>query len=190
MAENKVVFGLSNAYYAVATEGEDGKYTYAAPVRIPGATSLTLAPKGEQSDFYADNVLYYTSSSNQGYDTTLTIANIPDKFKQEVLGEELDATDKVLTEKNTAKPKKIAFLFEFDGDVKATRHVLYNCTVARPGINSSTKTTSTEPGTTELTLVAGPRPTDGIIKVSTTPETPASVYNAWYTTVYEKAPTV
>lgn len=184
MAENKVLFGLKNAHYAVITENSDGTYTYGVPVKLPGATNLALAPKGEQTDFYADDVLYYTSTTNQGYDTTLTVAGITEAFRKDVLGEELDDTDKVLTEKSTAKPKKIAFLFEFDGDVKATRHVLYNCTVTRPGLGSSTKTSTSETGTSELTLVAAPRPTDGVVKVSTTAETPALVYDAWYTAVY------
>jgi phi13 family phage major tail protein len=187
MPENKVVFGLKNAHYAVITEGVDGTYTYGVPVPFPGATGLTLEPKGEQTDFYADDILYYTSSTNQGYDTKLTVANIPEKFRTDVLGEVLDATDKVLTEKNTAKPKKIAFLFEFDGDVKSIRHALYSCSVSRPGIGSNTKTTSSEPGTTELTLVAGPRPEDGVVKVSTTADTTAAIYDAWYSAVYEKA---
>jgi phi13 family phage major tail protein len=186
--ENKVVFGFKNAYYSVITEEVDGTYTYAAPVRIPGAVSLATTPKGEQTDFFADDILYYTTSSNQGYDATFTVANITDTFRTGVLGEELHATDKVLTEKSSAKPKKIALLFEFDGDVKAIRHVLYNCTVSRPGLSSSTKTTSAEPGTVELNLVAAPRPEDEIVKRSTTPDTTAAVYDAWYTAVYE--PTV
>ncbi|KON86610.1 phage tail protein [Sporosarcina globispora] len=189
MAENKVVFGLKNAHYAVITEGVDGTYTYATPVKLPGSTELTLEPKGEQTDFYADDILYFTTSSNQGYDATLTVANITEKFRTDVLGEVLDATDKVLTENNTAKPKKIALLFEFDGDVKAIRHVLYNCSVSRPGLASATKTESSEPGTSELTLVAAPRPEDGVVKRSTTAETTAAVYDAWYTTVYEKVTT-
>lgn len=184
MAENKVAFGLKNAHYAIITENTDGTYTYAAPVRLPGATNLTLTPRGEQTDFYADDILYYTATANQGYDTTLTVAGITEAFRKEVLGEELDVTDLVLTEKSSTKPKKIAFLFEFDGDVKATRHVLYNCTVTRPGLGSATKTTTSEPGTSELVMVAAPRPSDSVVKVSTTAETPALVYDAWYTAVY------
>ncbi|WML38705.1 phage tail protein [Neobacillus sp. OS1-2] len=187
MPENKVVFGLKNAHYAVITEDVDGTYTYGVPVRYPGATALTLEPKGETTDFYADDILYYTSSTNQGYDTKLTVANVPEAFRKDVLGEILDETDKVLKEVNTAKSKKIAFLFEFDGDVKGIRHALYSCSVSRPGISSNTKTTSSEPGTTELSLVAGPRPSDGVVKISTTADTVASVYDAWYTAVYEKA---
>ena len=120
---------------------------------------------------------------NQGYDTTLTIANISNDFKVDVLGEILEVTDNILTETTEAKPKKIAFLFEFDGDQKAVRHVLYNCTVSRPTITSATKTEAAEPTPQELVLVAAPR-YDGVVKRSTTVETPEAVYDAWYTAVY------
>jgi phi13 family phage major tail protein len=186
--ENKVRFGLRNAHYALITENEDGSYTYAAPVRYPGATSLTLTPRGESTDFYADDILYYSVQTNQGYDTTFTVAEVLESFRKDVLGEDLDATDKVLTEKNTSKPKKFAFMFEFDGDVKSTRHLLTNCTAARPGNGSTTKGATSEPGTTDLSLIASPRPSDGVVKVSTTAETPQAVYDNWYKAVYEKAP--
>ena len=190
MPENKVIFGLRNAHYAVVTENADGTFTYGAPVKLPGSTSITLTPRGETAELYADNMLYYSYAANQGYDATLTVARVTDAFRKDVLGEELDATDSVLTEKSTAKPKKIAFMFEFDGDAKATRHVLYNCDVTRPGISSSTKTNTVEPGTTDLSLIASPRPENDVVKVSTTADTPAEIYDAWYTAVYEKTPAV
>jgi phi13 family phage major tail protein len=188
--ENKVEFGLKNTHYAVVTEGVDGTYTYATPVRIPGSTSLVLTPKGENSDFYADNILFHSEESNQGYDAALVIARVPEAFRTDVLGEILDPDDKVLSEKSSAKKKKIALLFEFDGDVKSTRYVLYSCSVSRPGIGSTTKTTTAEPGTTELNLVAGPRPEDEKVKDNTTAETPAAVYDAWYSAVYVKTPVI
>ena len=92
-----------------------------------------------KNDFYADDVLYYTTSTNQGYDATLTIANITQDFRVDVLGETLVGTDNVLAENSLVTPKKIAFLFEFDGDVKATKHCLYNVTVSRPGMDSVLK---------------------------------------------------
>lgn len=187
MPENKVIFGLRNAHYSVITEGEDGAQTYAPPVSLAGAVEISLDPKGDQADFYADDVLYYTSISNQGYETTLTVANISREFRIDVLGEVMEGADNVLTENSNAKPRKVAFMFEFDGDQKATRHVLYNCTVSRAGLSSATKTETAEPQTQELTLVAAPRPIDGVVKRSTTIETPDVVYNAWYTAVYTPA---
>ena len=53
MAENKVRFGLKNVYYAVLTESTDGTAnTYATPVAVPGAVSLTLDSNGTDGTFY------------------------------------------------------------------------------------------------------------------------------------------
>lgn len=188
MPENKVIYGLKNAHYSLITEGEDGvTHTYGPPVALLGSVEITLEPKGEQSDFYADDTLFHTTTSNQGYTTTLSIANISRAFKTDVLGETVEATDEVLTENANAKPSKIAFMFEFDGDQKAVRYCLYNCSVARPTITSATKTETAEPTPQELTLVAAPRPLDGIVKRSTTSDTPTGVYDAWYDAVYAPA---
>jgi phi13 family phage major tail protein len=191
--ENKVEFGLKNVHYAPYTE-TNGTITYETPVRIPGAVSLTTTPRGELTEFYADDIHYYVSSSNDGYDGTLTIALVPEQFAIDALGEELDSTDKVLNEFSNAKGKPFALMFEFDGDVKATRHVLYSCTVSRPGLSSSTKTNTKEANTTELTLIASPKSlvpnAKSIVKTKTTPATPAAVYDAWYTSVYKKTPAV
>jgi phi13 family phage major tail protein len=165
MPENKVVFGLKNAHYSIITEAADGTFTYAAPVALEGSTELSFDAKGDTNDFYADDVLYYTTVSNQGYDGSITLAAVSREFRIDVLGETLEGTDNVLTENANSRPNKIAFMFEFDGDQKAVRHVLYNCTVTRPSI-------------------AAPRPYDGIVKRSTTTDTPDTIYDAWYTTVY------
>jgi len=188
MSENKVTFGLKNAHYAPITI-TGGTITYGTPVAIPGSVELSLEPRGDMSEFYADDILYYSASNNQGYDGTLTIANIIEQFAIDALGEEKDATDLVMTEKSTSVGKAFALMFEFDGDVKATRHVLYNCTASRPKIASSTRTNAKEPNTNELTFVASPRETDYAVKTKTTTTTPTAIYDDWYTKVYEKVVT-
>ena len=188
MAENKVVYGLKNCHYAVITEDEEGNHTYGTPIAVKGATEISVEPKGETSDFYADDVLYYTTVSNAGYEATLTVANIPQEFRIDVLREELVTTDNVLSESTLQKNNRIAFMFEFDGDVKAVRHVLYNVTVTRPSLTSATKTETAEPQPQELTMVAAPRPSDGVVKRSTTGTTPAPIYDAWYQAVYTATP--
>jgi len=106
------------------------------------------------------------------------------KFRTDVLGDQLDETSGILTETTNSKPKTIALMFEFDGDVKATRHVLYNVTVSRPGTSSETKTETTEPTTQELSFIAAPT-IDGVVKRSTTGTTTPAVYDDWYTNVFE-----
>lgn len=185
MAENKVIFGLKNAHYAVITE-TDGVITYAEPVPMPGSVELSLEGRGELAEFYADDILYYSAASNQGYDGTLTIAKIPESFAIDVLGEVKDEVDGVITEKSDAKQKMFALMFEFDGDQQAVRHVLYYCSASRPAIAGSTKTATVEPTTSELTFVASPRPTDKFVKSKTTAEADPAVYGAWYDNVYAK----
>lgn len=190
MADNKVVFGLKNVHYSIISEDEiTSELVYSTPVALKGATEISLDPRGETSDFYADDMLYYTTSTNAGYEATLTVANIPNDFRKDVLGETMGDTDKVMTENTNAKAKKIAFMFEFDGDQKAVRHCLYNVTVTRPSLTSATKTETAEPQAQELSMIAAPRE-DGIVKRSTTVDTPPEIYDAWYGTVYEPTPIV
>ena len=185
MAENKVTYGLKNVYYAPFTVA-NGKITYGTPIPLEGGIELALDPRGDMTEFYADNVLYYSASNNQGYDGTLSLANIPEQFLIDALGEVKDATDMVLTEKANLVGKPFALMFQFEGDVKATRHVLYNCTASRPKVGSKTGADKSEPNTNELTFVAAPRATDLAVKTKTTPSTPSAIYDAWFTKVYEK----
>lgn len=186
MGENKVTFGLANVHYAVITEGADGKITYATPVPIPGAVELSTDPAGETSSFFADNMVYYEASANQGYEGTVNIAKLPQSFRVDVLGEVL--VNGGLAETANAKPKKIALLFEIDGDVQADRFVYYNVSVSRPGTSSKTKEDSTEVNTTELSFKATPR-ADGWVKWVTGAETPQDIYDNFYKSVVEPVET-
>ena len=59
MTKNKVKFNICNVHYAPLTVTEDGIVTYAAPVPLPGAVSISLDPTGEPESFYADGIEYY-----------------------------------------------------------------------------------------------------------------------------------
>ena len=178
---NKVRYGIEKVHYAKITESQDGTFTYAVPVPLPGAVSLTMPPVGELVEFYADNTLYYSDETDNGYDPELEMANISDQFKQDILGFELK--NGVLLENANAKKSPFALLFEFDGDLKATRHVLFNCQAGRPTEGSTTKTNTKEPQTSTIPLRARPRP-DGYVKGNTAGLTQAE-YDAWYTKVWD-----
>lgn len=183
--ENKVEFGLRNCYYAVVTVDESGKITYGAPKKLPGVVSITFDKSGDLTRFKADDIDYYTNANNQGYEGTLTLARVPEDFRTEVLKEK--KTEKgVLIENSDAQTANIALMFEFQGDVKATRHLLYYCSVNRPSVGSTTKD-SGDPNTTELAMVASPRPSDNLVKASTSAGVDEETYNSWYTKVYEEA---
>ncbi len=182
---NKVQFGLKNVHYAPYEE-VDGIVTYDEPIKIPGAVSLTLTPRGELAEFYADNMIYYSAAANDGYDGTLSIALIPEQFAIDALGEEKDEDDGVLTERADARQKDFALMFEFEGDVKAVRHVLYKCSANRPTITGETTTNTREPQPNELTFISSARPSDYAVKTKTTADTSTEVYETWYDEVYEK----
>lgn len=182
---NKVQFGLKNVHYS-PLKVVDGVVTYEKPIAIPGAVSLTLTPRGELAEFYADNMVYYSAAQNDGYDGTLSIALIPEQFAIDALGEEKDEDDGVLTEKADARQKDFALMFEFEGDVKAVRHVLYKCSANRPTITGETTTNTREPQPNELTFISSAREGDLAVKTKTTPETSQEIYNNWYDAVYEK----
>ena len=177
---NKVKYGLKNVHYAVITE-TGGVITYDTPKPIPGAVSLTLSPRGERTDFYADDMLYYTSATNDGYEGDLEVALFPDEFKKDVLGYKEDANG-VLFEDANAIPKNFALLFEFSGDKNAVRHVLYNVSPSRPNLQSSTKTNTSEPQTETMSIIASPAPDTGMVKAKVEPG--QAQYNTWYQQVY------
>ncbi len=183
---NKVKFGLKNVHYAVITE-TDGVITYGTPKSIPGAVNLTLDAAGESVQFYADDSVYYEENTNDGYTGSLEMALIPDEFRVDVLGYEVDSNG-TIGENKDAKVKKFALMFEFDGDAKKTRHVFYNVLAARPTISGSTRTNTKEPQTETMNITARPAIDTGDVHWKV--KQGDAPYDTFYTAVYLKnAPT-
>lgn len=62
----KLYYGLDKAGFAVLTDEDAG--TYEDIVMMPGAVSLTLEQQGEVTKVYADNIVWYQTASNNGYE--------------------------------------------------------------------------------------------------------------------------
>lgn len=188
MAGNKIKYGLKNVYYAPATIADDGTATYETPVAIPGAVNLSLEAQGDRSSFYADDIEYYTDVANNGYDGDLEIAIVPEAFEKDILGA-IETKGKVLVEEVDAPVKHFALLFEFKGDAKKIRHVMYNCTASRPAIEGETKSESVEPNTDTLSLhatsVHNSKLDKDITKAKTSSATTEAIYNSWFTSVFQ-----
>ena len=182
MSKNKVKFNLCNVHYALLSFDNEGDPQFDEPVAMPGAVSLSLDPNGEPSIFYADGVQYYVINNNMGYDGDFELALIPENFRTDVLNEEMDENN-VLIENANVSTNPFALLFEFDGDQKKIRHVMYNCSAARPNISSQTNEETKEVRTETLSLKVRPLE-NGVVKAKTGDTTDSAVYDGWYTAVY------
>lgn len=188
---NKIRYGIKNCYYSVATISTTGTATYATPVALAGAVSLSLSAQGDTTKFFADNIVYWTGVSNQGYEGDLELAKIPDEFYTDCLGYIADANGVLLEDANAA-PVHFALMFQFEGDAHAKRCVMYNCVASRPNVEGNTKEESIEPKTETISITAttiyNAVLDKDIVKASATPAQTAQ-YNSWLTAVYQTTTT-
>lgn len=143
----KIKYGLKNVHYAKITAMSDaGVPTYDTPVAWPGAVNLSLDPQGERVVFYADNIEYWTTTPDNGYEGDYESALVPDSFLKDILGY-IEDSKGVLVEDADAQPAEFALMFEFANDEHATRHVLYRVSAGRPAVAGQTKGENIEPQT-------------------------------------------
>lgn len=180
---NKVQFGLSSVHIAPLTFDENNNPVYGPPHRLPGAVNLTLDTSGATNPFYADNMIYYQSSTNQGYTGTLEVAMLDEWTRINILNEVKDQ-DGVLIENANASTMPFALLYQVEGDQNSARRVLYNVQAERAGETAATKTDSTDPQTTSINITVSPLPNTMDVKSATTPETDAAVFAEWFKTVH------
>lgn len=184
---NKVKFGLRNVHYAKLTANDDGTPVFGDFKPWIGAVSMSLDAQGDNTPFYADDTVFYTATANNGYEGDFESSLVPEDFRQNIMGEYVDDNN-VQIENAEAEPSSFALAFEFQGNQKPVRYLLYNCKMTRAAINGQTKEDSTEPQTDSVTITA--IPLTGLIegktitKVKTTEQTASDVYANWYKTVY------
>ena len=179
---NKVHYDLTNVHMApMNATGENP--TWGDFHRVHGAISVDLAAQGDTVKLRADGIDYYVSKSNNGYEGDLNLAMITDWIRINVLGETLSAADKVLVENSMKEGQPFAMAFEFLGDKKNRRHLLYNLVAGRPNIKGENKDNPRDPDTETLSITASPL-ADGSVKASTTEDTPEDVYANWFKGVW------
>lgn len=184
--ENKVQFNLKNVHYAVL-ESDNGQPQWLDPVKVPGAVNLNLAAQGEVTPFYADGIVYYQSSVNNGYSGDLEMARFPEKMHKDVWGVEETETDAVLIENSSVEPKPFALLFQIDGNISGEYFLMYNCSGRRPGVVAKTNQNTKEPQTQTSTISAVSLE-NGMVMARTTSRTPKEVKDNWFKAVYLPKP--
>lgn len=181
---NKVRYGLSNVHVGTITI-EEKTPTFSIPEPYPGAVNLVLNAQGDQSVFYADNIAYYVTNSNNGYEGELEMAYLYDWFETEYLGN-IESNEGMLVETDSL-PETLAYImFQFEGDKNAIKYIMYNATFGRPSLEGGTKEGSTTPNTTTIPFTTVPLVTEfGNIVRAKVPSTASN-----YETFFKKAPTV
>ena len=179
---DKVKFGIKNVHVFPIISMTDGVPTYGDVINVPGAVSFSMSAQGDINKFYADNIVYYQSSANNGYEGDLTLALIPEAFYEKIFGQVPDANG-VMTENSSIEAKSFAMTFEEDGDQTGTKFVLYNCTATRPTKELNTIEDSKTPVTQALTVSAVPLQSGDVMGM-TTSATPDAVKNTWHDAVY------
>ena len=178
---NKIKYGISNVHYAVMAS--DG--TYGAVKALPGAVSISFASQGDRNVFYADNIEYWVSNTNNGYEGDLEVARLTDELRKDLLGETLEAPDKVLIETSDGSDAiRFALGFQVEGDAKDTKFWFLNCTASRPAVNSTTTEENITPQTDSISIKASPTSADGVVRVKTTDDTTTAIDEGWFSSVY------
>lgn len=179
MAKDKVKFGIKNVHiFPQLTDAP----TFGPVIDVPGAVSLSLDAQGDISKFYADNIVYYQTSANNGYEGDLEVALIPDEVFEKIFNYVKDEKN-VYTENASKNVVPFAMTFEEEGDQAGTKFVLYNCTATRPSRSLATVEDSKEPTTQTLSVSAAPLK-DGNVMAMTSADTTVEVLKDWHTDVY------
>lgn len=162
---NKVEFGISNLYVGTYTVATDGTVTMGSPYHQAGAVSFSPDENSDKTDFYADNVIYWSGYSGGTFEGDLEVAKFDDTFKKNFLGYIEKGDGGLAVVKNAVKPN-VWIAFQVEGDAESRRCIMYNCSLGGITREYATIEESKEPATETIAVtVAGDNAT-GISMVS------------------------
>lgn len=140
--KNKIEFGLSHLYFAplARSTGTDGSvtYTYTTPIRLEGIQSMTQEAQGETSNIYAEDMVWFTYTANNGYSGELVFVHFSDAIRENIF-KYAKTSDGLLVERADVQPAEGALLYQCQGDANKNRHVLYDVTFGNPKVEPKTK---------------------------------------------------
>ena len=156
MKKNNIVsFGLKNVHYSIATQSDDGSWTFATPVAFPGAQEFNSDIIGGSTTVRADDIVVAQLNNTGGRTLTLKVTEVPDEFKVNVLGYK-KTSEGNLVEITNAPVVTFALGVEYQGDVKSRRVWYFLCNVTP--INEATKTKAESIEANAITLNITVRP--------------------------------
>lgn len=181
MAENKVVFGVSNLHFGTYDVDEQGVVTLGAPFHLPGTVNISLDAESEENKFYADDVTYWSGYSDNGYSGEIENALFTDAFKLAFMNY-VQLDDGGVAQIKGKQNKNVYMMFESNGDKEKRRGILYNVSLGQISREYATVEESVEPQTATLPFTVNGDNGTGIIRVGYKPE------NAAYDTLFTNPP--
>lgn len=182
---NKVYFGLKNVMFGSITHS-GSTYTYGAPVAWPGAVNFAATPNGEENEFEADNMVYFSTPGTSGYDISYECAEIPEGFLESYCGYAKDANNVIVD--NSGELAPFYLVGQIDGDANNTLFAFYNCMLStKPALEAETSRAKA-PKTRTLSITAYPSEDStlkGACMARTKSDTPSTVSSGWFTTLYK-----
>lgn len=165
---NKVEFGISNLHIGTYTVDDNGDVTLGTPYHQKGAVSFAPEEQSEKSDFYADNIAYWSQYSGGSFEGDLTVAKFSDDFKKNFLGFKATVDGGLALIKNPTKPD-VYIAFEVDGDAESRRVIFYNCQLGAITREYNTVEDTKEPQTEALAVTVTGDNGTGVSMVSYVP---------------------
>lgn len=157
---NKVEFGISQLHIGTYTDN-NGTVTLGTPYHQKGAVSFSPEEQSDKSDFYADNIVYWSGYSGGTFEGDLEVALFDDAFKTQFMGYKKLTNGGLAVVKNATKPN-VYIAFQVEGDAESRRVIFYNCTLGVITREFNTIEESKEPTTETLNMTCVGDNTSGV----------------------------
>jgi len=164
---NKVEFGISQLHVGTYTE-ENGTVTLGTPYHQKGAVSFSPEEQSELTNFYADNIDYWSGYSGGSFEGDLEVAKFDDEFKTQFLGYKRTTDGGLAIVKNAEKPK-VYIAFQVEGDDESRRVIMYNASFGAITREYATIEDTKEPATETLATTISGDNTSGVSMASYVP---------------------
>ena len=166
---NKVEFGISQLHIGTYTVGENGAVTLGTPYHQKGAVSFSPEEQSELTNFYADNIVYWSGYSGGSFEGDLEVAKFDDEFKTQFLGYRALSDGGLANVKNATKPS-VYIAFQVEGDAESRRVIMFNCSLGAITREYNTIEEEKEPATETLAVTVTGDNATGVSMASYKPD--------------------
>lgn len=165
---NKVEFGISDLHVGTYTDN-NGTVTLGTPYAQKGAVSFSPEEQSEATNFYADNIIYWSGYSGGTFEGDLEVAKYDDAFKKQFLGYKELTNGGLANVKGATKPN-VYIAFEVQGDAEARRIIMYNCSLGGITREYNTIEENKEPTTETISVTVTGDNTTGVSMATFKPD--------------------